>query len=302
MKKSYNLEIISLACSALLAFIYTFITNIQVKDDIIFGLLLAIFILVIFRLPILPILETSAERTDKKMRDFGEDLKDAISDHKVYQITHHISQLNPITKDVAQGVFRNYLERFSLERKGFSVKGEQFALNSYVLFWEKLCVEQRKNRAEGIPDIIARITHSNQIEIWCDKVNGEHYSSVTHSLYALQKEFIKTGGVIARILIGKENVPNEKYKEAMEKMKSIGVDVKYLPRNSFEVQDYDFLFLHREQLMLTWQADRNNIKLAGFAIQDTIPIEVIRDWKKLYDALEEKNDAINAIPKDREFF
>lgn len=277
-----------------------------IKDIILLGMLLSIFLITVYRLPYLPRIfedvSNSAKQLDQitniQLKEALKKIEDLGSDHKVNEVNNRLASLNGMAKVFGSKVYYNYLRNFRLVDNGFAVEGEQFALSSYAEFWRQLNEEQNIRNALKKPCLIARITHSNEIQIWDPNMEPKAYKQAKLSLYNSQKEFVKNGGIIVRVLIGREKAPNANYKSIIEKMSEIGIEVKYFDETVYNVPDYDFLYLADEGIVLKWYAALGQ-NLTGFEVTDAVEDEVKEVWETIYNLLRDGGDPITSIPPER---
>ncbi|MCX6316144.1 MAG: hypothetical protein NTW29_02560 [Bacteroidetes bacterium] len=230
-------------------------------------------------------------------------------DIKVRKLLNHMARSEPFIKYFYTKLLKNYHAKFVVQAKGFEIEDEYFSLFSYIDFWNYLVSEQlklkeiAKNKDIELSEncIIARVVHSNSIHIWTNEDNK--YKFFTNKLLLLQKEFIENGGIVVRIFLGSEDKADIHYTKAMENMKDIGVETKYLKKTEFNTLRYDFLLLHDEQLIYSWHSDVNGKSLDKTKIEDFNDAneDVIERWDILYKELKSNKDPIIKIPESRKF-
>ena len=242
---------------------------------------------------ILRIIQREAETTETLLQNLKKE------DRKIQKIFLHINSRNIRLKDFGSSLANKYLNGFELRDHGFHLIGEYWALKTYVLFWDFLSKEQEERKTAGNPEnIIARVTHSNDVSIWQESYKPYHPFS--QDLYLFQKKFVKNGGTIVRMLIGPFKEPDENYKSVISKMESIGIEVKYFHDEDVAERDFDFLFLADEKIVLKWFSGALGKRLAGCTLEDVVDDEVMKTWAALYEKCKERGDPVKSIPDGRQ--
>jgi len=246
---------------------------------------------------------------------------------------HFYSNINWISSRIGHKIIGRYLEGFRLTKYGFSLRGESFALLSYIEFWNHILDIQSSPNMDNDDDrIIVRITHSNNIDLWYHGDSYDEHLRMSTRLYDLQDKFIKCGGRIYRIFIGniddlcnssdqemvtEEKIRNEtlkkKYLWVLNKMESIGISVRYLSKREAGERIYDYIFLHDQDVSVRWISGASGDKLVRCQIDNAIDAEIRDDWATLWYTLanqhfDDNSDASNRykqpfdpLPEGRDF-
>lgn len=276
-------------------------SNLTIPISIAFSLIANIVVLLnidlVKKIPAIEKLLFTIERQHEISTDLFENLKtEQVELQKIYS---HLHGRKIEIREYGNELVKNYLAGFKLNSNGILLEGEHWSLQSYIQFWQYLAETQKKIKHEKTQNnIIVRLTHSNDINIW--KTSSKPYKEYAEDAYLFQKKFIKNGGIIVRILIGKEEKANKDYDEVIEKMKSIGIEAKYLPQSEVPERDFDFSFLADEGIVMKWFSGNNGKRLSKCEITDEVDDVVKRTWASLFEKLKEKGDPITSIPKDRE--
>lgn len=277
------------------------IKDLAIPISIAFGLIANIVIILNFdllkRLPGIEGLMNTVNRQNKVTSELFNTLKsEQIELQKIYTFLH---SKDIILKEFGNNMIQKYLEGFKVDNEGITFTGEHWSLSTYIQFWEYLANKQKQIKESKIGDnIIARITHSNDINIW--KSDTKLYRSYSESSYLYQKKFTDNGGIIVRILLGEDDKPNDDYKQVMKKMEGAGIEAKYLPQKYISEKDFDFLFLADEGIVMKWFSGNKGQKLSKCTIVDNVENVVEQTWAKLYDILNRNDDGIQSIAPNRQ--
>jgi hypothetical protein len=76
------------------------------------------------------------------------------------------------------------------------------------------------------------------------------------------------------------------------------IEVKYLKQTEHNTRTSDFLLLHDEKLVYTWQSNTGN-SLSETLIQQKVDKSIYNRWHTLYNELKNKNDEPTSIPISR---
>ena len=311
MKKHNNRVIISFLVSVIFTIVFAYLLDFSDSDGLIHelrlplsvmsGMIFNIALLLNFnfinRIPKVEELQKSINRQLESSQNIFETLKQ--EETKIKEIFLHLNSKDLLFKEFGTILINDYLNGFSLTKKGIDLTGEYWALQTYVKFWETICNEQVIRKAQkGDKPLIARITHSNNVDIWLESNSPYRQFSVT--LYLLQQKFIEDGGVVVRMLIGPTPEPNEKYIQVIKTMEDIGIEVKYFCNNEVEESDYDFLYLDDEEMVLKWQSAQSGVRLAKCIVENFIDNRIKRSWDYLYYRCKEKGTPVISIPEDRQ--
>lgn len=191
-----------------------------------------------------------------------------------------------IIRDTGDRAFSAYLQDFRLIDDGIKTEGEAWAVKSYSYFWERLLAEQRKRRGNSDKPIVVRITHSNSINIWSD----EHSDII--NLMNLQKDFVSNGGRIARIFLGNEPEPNDKYKRVLAKMRSMNINAFYHQHESSINLPYDFLWVADLEVAVKWYSGAGGTSLGSceiLKVRESAARDLRNKWDSLWRQLADKS-------------
>lgn len=279
----------------------TGLAHFTIPISIAFGLLSNIVILLNFDLlQRIPSIEKVIQKVDRQ-HDIATQLFQSLKseDRKLQQIYTHLQSLDLTLKEFGDKLIKTYLAGFVLERRGILLQGEHWALQTYIKFWEYLAnlqLHYQNNPEEK--NIIARITHSNDINIW--RKQDQAYQRYAEDAYMFQKLFISRGGIIVRILIGPTDTPSSEYVDVINNMNKIGIETKYISRTEVAERDFDFMYLADQGIVLKWFSGNSGRRLAQCMIVDHVEDDVKRTWANLFELLKEKNNPITSIPDDRQ--
>jgi hypothetical protein len=212
----------------------------------------------------------------------------------------HILDSNPLAKGLSKRILESFLHKFEAFSNGINIKDEYMSLYSYITFWEYLSELQEKKKKDKDDCIVVRVVHSNSIHIWTNE--HDKYKELSIEIYRWQRKFIANGGIIVRILIGKDEFPNESYQRAMKEMEKCGIDAKYLHKSQKVRLQYDFLLLFDEKFTVKWKSDAHGDGLSECEYFDSISKDDARTWQYLFYELRDKGNPITSIPQNREFF
>lgn len=222
---------------------------------------------------------------------------------KIRDLMAHAARSKPFSNGYYRAVMDLYHKNFSIKKNGFHVDNEYLSLIVFAQFWEYLLKAQKsykdgENRYGISKNIIARVVHSNSIEIWTN--DNDKYREFTDLYLRLQKDFIAAGGTVVRVLIGREATANEEYQKTMKLMDDNGIEVKYLQRKKQRRINNDFVLLYDLELTLQWFSDNFGDTLSGTLINDSIDEKALKLWDSFYEELKAKDDPITSIHDDRQ--
>lgn len=294
----YQPSLISVVASVAIGLFLWFADDEDSRDP---QIVLAITIFLVFLTEIyivtkdIPDNSSTLDKIGEELEGVDKFVKDLVTDKKrVSEIEGHLYAREDMVRDFGIKIWTDYLNAFEITEGGIYLEGQELSIKTAIKLWRMLSLKQilRPDRP-----IIARITHSNDISIWLPE---EIESS--NELYIFQQQFVANGGVIVRFLIGPTKEPDERYQRAIKRMEDIGIEVRYFYIHEVGEKDFDFLYLHDEQLVLKWYSGIQGKKLAGCFISDKQEEEIINRWAALF--LKAKNDGrpITKIPPEREFF
>jgi hypothetical protein len=223
-------------------------------------------------------------------------------------LVSHINYADHFSKGLSTHMLNELFNRYEPITKGLRIKDEILSLQTYVYLWEYLSEFQKKisdsNKKLGINNtencLIARVVHSNTIDIWTNE--HDKYKDLSRQIFKWKKRFIDNGGIIVRIIIGDELNPNNDYLKAMDEMRKIGIEVKYLARPISTRIRYDFLLLYDESFIVKWISDAPGVALSECEYLNSNNKETARRWEDLFYLLRDRGNSISSIPDEREFF
>jgi hypothetical protein len=198
--------------------------------------------------------ETEVGSATRALEDLDERMSNEDADRKaIRSVRRRLNRLKGSLAELGNLTLTDYASGFQATDNGWSVIGENHALDVYTAVWDDLVTRQREIGDDDERKIIARVTHSNAIDLW----TGDRVPH-TQELLALQRAFVEAGGMVIRIFLGPDDDPNEEYQRAMTAMDELGIDVRYARRmNSSNPRTghNDFLYLHDDEYTVTWESD-----------------------------------------------
>lgn len=219
---------------------------------------------------------------------------------KIQDLMSTANASHPFVGKYYKFIMKTYHDVFDVNSNGFLISNEQICLLVYCYFWEYLINQQKQRRKENSQNLIVRVVHSNSIAIWVN--DDKKYELFNNRLLKLQKEFIEYGGIVVRILIGSDPIPNEDYRKVIANMAEFGIECKYLQKNGYTPLNYDFAILLDEKMTLKWVSDAAGDSLSGMEVRDEIEKEATERWDDFFEELEMKGDPIKSIPLNRQYF
>jgi hypothetical protein len=208
-------------------------------------------------------------------------------------LTERISVLSheyPLISYVARDTLTSFLVSFEVARNGkcLTLQGSDMTVAALVGFWEWAVKLQKSFPCKALT---VRVTHSNGIGLYSDRNNP-----VTLQLYALQREFIKSGGRVFRILIEDASTSYHRrlndYMYVMHRMEEIGVTVAYIPLYSHDDKDglerlnHDLLLFDPDMQSISWTRERDYTPRSCVISAEVADYEVHqRTWRALIDRL-----------------
>lgn len=297
--------IISLLVGAVYALLSFYIGG-STKDAAFTALTYGIFISIISSTLILLIEQV---RTVPRIKDILQQVQEQQADQKklldmlstdsnrVHELRTHLSSLSPLVKGLGMKVLEDYLESLRTIEDGFLIEGSYWSLKAYESFWQFLVREQNKVGDDEERCLIARITHTNDINIW----NPENEMKA-RLLLLHQEAFIKAGGKIVRILIGTPSNLNDRgaegYRKAKELMEAKNIEVKYIASKG-EDYSYDFAWVENSKYVVKWYSGVGGQALDKCEIFDSVDENVRDMWRTLADRAQKEDSAIESIPASR---
>lgn len=152
----------------------------------------------------------------------------------------------------------SYLDSVEITDESLFVQGEGLSRELYSRFWDNLLQVQKKIKNGDRISVFT--THSTLVSLW----ESEEFIPLVHK----QKEFIREGGRIFRILIDQdESTHNDEcYKRVLRNMRSAGVEAFYLkvPVDvSEKYQDFLLVCLDHGEFIINWYTDSIDSKKVG---------------------------------------
>lgn len=278
-----------------------------------------------------------------------EDIKRLISSFdKQYEVAQTLVQ--QLSKDKQKDTYIGKLMRFSrfksnvfclgntmlneqitqvhITSYGFYVEGEARSLRLYTIFWAKMIEKQREiNTSMGIDEnaipiinsnnqydkarLIVRATHSNDINLFLGK---EHfpYNDTVDEFLEKQRAFVNCGGIIERILLGREKEATTDYVEVIDRMKKDGIGIRYLPLLPSDKKAYDFAWVSSNEVsrlnesdgdtnfVAKWKSLQASNELGACEIFDGVETTIYRQWRTLGRRVEKGGDGFDKIPTSRQ--
>lgn len=189
--------------------------------------------------------------------------------------------------------------------------GQHTSLAAYAELWRMLAKEQTKRKRDGLPNLVARITHSNSIEIWLQEglnKRGEH-----SSISKYEEIFTAEHGKIFRILDkvvenSSSNQMHQEYLEAAKQMELCGitpafVETAALANGDLSDPEYDFILvdLGDQKLSLKWMKLGNARYIAGCQISGEFRIydeDCDPKWRQYIKKLEDRTSQDHNLPAE----
>lgn len=230
----------------------------------------------------------------------GRDLVRILS-HDAQGITRtrlSLSERGTAVHRMGSRTLNDVLGLFDVTRRGYIVHGEQLSLLAYVQFWREMLHTQHEiNKVSTDPDatrLIARATHSNEIELWIPEHN-----QAAQELLSLQKQFLEAGGRIVRLLLSHTQTPTELSERVRAKMETYGIEARHLYYpHPFE---YDFIWVStlEADIVLTWYSGANGKGLSRCEVVDGVEPPIERMWERVGTASEDADGPFRTVPPGR---
>ncbi|MFO0885459.1 MAG: hypothetical protein U0894_14940 [Pirellulales bacterium] len=244
------------------------------------------------------------KRADENHRLISDAIK-LLNDHRHTRDIDEIwAGANELIRVAGRMSQNDHSAKFLANEHGFEVTGEEWSLSGYQRVWEQLVEFQKRIQSENSGRcIVARITHSNDIDIWNE--NGKAGASRAESLLDLQENFIKHGGVIVRLLLYQGEQPGEIYESVAKRMQSIGIESRLCELKSDDEARFDFLWACLDEkndemhCVVKWFPGTGGLRLAGCEITDIADDEVRRLWRLFGGRSERKDGPFKHIPATR---
>ena len=211
-----------------------------------------------------------------------------------------IDKTNNFSKFFIKSCFLSLKQEFTIDSDMIKFNNQHLTLKTYIEFWRFLYLQQQTRKENSKKPIIIRALHSNSLSIW-DTENSKFGNIATNVRY-LQKKFTDEGGIIVRVIRGKEdfNKLPPLSKKIIAEMKNNGIEVKYLKLGKNSV-DSDFLLVYDEDLIIEWQSYSDGENVATSTVWTKIPQSALRNWQNIFNELKYCNDPIESIPSERQF-
>jgi hypothetical protein len=207
-------------------------------------------------------------------------------------------------RNAGRASHKDYTQKFQTNDHGYEVYGEDWSLSAYSRVWERLVEEQKQLQSHGNKDmLIARVTHSNDIDIW--NANGAGRSRA-EGLLSLQRDFIRHGGVIVRLLLYRASDSLDKYHHVKDAMESIGIETRLCELDSTDDAPFDFLWAtsneasENQHCVVKWYPVAGGLRLAKCEITDLADEDVRRIWRHFAIRSENIEGNFESIPHDRQ--
>jgi hypothetical protein len=302
----YLHELLAVTSSSFVGVVYGIVTfryTANQFDAITYGLfisvILASFILLLQQVRTIPQIQDLSQQIQLYQHELKR-LTDILSidGNRTHSLRTHLASLKPFLKIVGSEVLTDYMQSLQRAEHGLSIEGSFWALRSYEKFWRFLVAEQKKIGNDPQKCLIARITHTNDVNLWLpDK------ETISQSLLIHQREFIKAGGKIVRILVGPTQNINEPdaqaYKQAKKLMEEGGIEVKYIPKQGADYS-YDFAWIAEAGYVVKWYSGAGGQALYKCEILDKVDETIVEMWRALADRARNEDSSISSIPDARE--
>lgn len=235
------------------------------------------------------------------------------------QKANRLSEKSELVSVISKEAMAKFIDEFKIFEAEDTVKftGEGPAIAAYTKFWESLRISQ-EHKKNAVNQVIARITHSNSIDIWLDEglLQGEALLSVRRH----ERKFVVAKGTVFRILVRlpseAHEYPLEKYLEAANRMKSRGIIPAIIDvgtSNSIVADDagYDFITADglEERISLRWLSSGSARYIGGCLVSSSAKIREDHEaiWDEYIEYLktssyDEKSETISNVKKMNENF
>lgn len=198
-------------------------------------------------------------------------------------LSFHLNK-NDVIRRTGEVCFDEFLEKFKPTSSGLDFQGEEWSVKSYANLWRTLKDIQNDRQKNNEPPLHALMTHSNSIKYWIE----ENYSN---ALYRYQEAFGKAGGQMKRILIGKDEKPNEQYRVAMDKMEKLDIVTEYLSSEGVNL-NFDFLWVPEIDLVAKWTSKIQGETLSRCEILGKVSNDIKNRWHELEQRLENSKKSL----------
>lgn len=187
------------------------------------------------------------------------------------------------------GVFDKYLASLSGVQGGIKMELKDWAWDAHITFWRALADEQ-KTRGKNSP-LHVKVTHKADIAKWKAQ---ERVASL-----AAQDDFIKAGGTIKRVFIGRSDSPSAAYIAVMREMAVRGIkDVYYLggsniPRN---IPTFDFAWVEETNAVVKWVSHDVGQSVSEFQVHELNHSDV-QELRDLWAEIESSWESLGTFQK-----
>ncbi len=250
-------------------------------------------------IPLFVTLKMSIELTELRAKSFGS----AGNGHSKSFRPPGWDDTNDIVRTSGMGVEKEFNERLTFFKGGYEVRGEDWSLSAYEIFWNRL-VERQQMLSGRKGTLVVRITHANDIGIWDPEQRKDRRID---RLYEHQKKFIEYGGCIVRILLHRGEA-NETYKSVLTRMLAVGIEARLLELTEADAFSYDFLWVCDSEhsggthAVVKWISAAGGIRLASCEVHDSCNEEVRRIWGEVAGRSERQDGPITKIPANRQTY
>lgn len=255
-------------------------------------------------------LEALTEATNKLEKELRQDLEVARDlvrllsqdSRGLIRTRMSLSERGEVVRRMGNRTLDEFQKLFRTTRGGYEVQGEHQSLMAYRVFWQELVrLQQAVKKSPGYKQdemcLIARVTHSNDVELWMP----EHYQ-IAHDLITLQKKFRDEGGIIVRLLVSTSPEPDENHETTIHRMTEAGIEARFL--HDHLKFDYDFLWVSspNHNIVLTWHSGQNGKGLSHCRIMDKVEPSILSLWERLAGKSEMEKGQFTSIPAIRHIF
>jgi len=232
---------------------------------------------------------------------------------------NRLNDKSKLVGSIAKEAMENFISEFIIDDIEDTVKftGQGPAIAAYAHFWETVRTEQETRKANANP-IVARVTHSNSIDIWLDE--GLRQGNSLLPVRRHERKLCEAHGKIFRILVRlpseAHEFPIEKYLKAAERMSDRGVfpaiiDVAGAGSKLAYDEGYDFITADGldEPVSLRWLSTGSARYIGGCLVSTAQKVHEEHEaiWDEYIEylknaAYEEENDLYKKIKEVNEKF
>jgi hypothetical protein len=190
-----------------------------------------------------------------------------------------------LTRSAGSAIIQQYSDGIKQTDYGFQVSAKDWAFVCIREFWNLLKVKQKSSRANN-ESLEVNVTHSAAIELW------EGGKSVTDETLGAQSEFVRDGGKIRRVFIGRDPKPDSRYLRVMSRMKKDhNIDVFYVSLDKVRLDlKCDFMWVKGFDVVMKWYTGQG-----GTVHTCELVDKVENDVRELWNAIDPSNGIAKSL-------